>query len=185
MNKMLAVASLLLVLAGVSPASTKQKWTAGWDNFGAPLNYSKSSVSWSVAAATKKVTVNVKLFGGMPDNLYQVALNFFCTTFPANFGQFPNDLSGGGACTPLSRQGVTQNSAEVELGVVLTDMNGNGSFSVVIGPVASGTYSLEFFVRNGVGCDYIGGAPCEPPYSPADYQSPGPTFGDAATITVP
>ncbi|MFY9676093.1 MAG: hypothetical protein WCB53_04855 [Terriglobales bacterium] len=184
MKRIFAVGAALVLLAGTSSAGTKQKWTAGWDNFDAPLNYSKSSVSWSVGAAKKTITVKATLVGGIPDNLYQVALNFFCTTFPADFGQFPNDLSGGGACTPLTRQGVTENSAEVELGVVLTDMNGDGSFSVVIGPVASGTYNLEFFVRNGVGCDYIGGAPCENPYSPSDYQS-GSTFGDATTITVP
>jgi len=180
-----AVAALVLVTTLASAGANKQKWTAGWDSFGVPLNYGKSSVSWSVAAATRKVTVSVKLVGGQPNNLYQVGLNFFCNSFPATFGQFPVEANGDGSCFSLSRQGVTQNVAEVELGVVLTDMNGNGSFSVVIGPVPSGTYSLEFFVRNGVGCDYIGGAPCEPPYSPADYQSPGPTFGDAATITVP
>ena len=184
MKRILAIAAAVAFLAGMASA-TSQKWTAGWDNFGVPLNYKKSSVSWSVAATTKKVTVNVKLVGGMPNNLYQVALNFFCTTFPSTFGQFPTEENGDGTCISISRQGVTQNIAEVELGVVLTDMNGNGSFSVVIGPVAPGTYSLEFFVRNGVGCDYIGGAPCEVPYSPADYQSPGPTFGDATTITVP
>ena len=185
MKKTLAVAAALVLLAGISAAGTKEKWTAGWDNFGVPLNYSKSSVKWSVAPAKKKITVKVTLVGGMPDNLYQVALNFFCSTFPSTFGQFPTEDNGDGSCITISRQGVSENIAEVELGVVLTDMNGNGSFSVVIGPVPSGTYSLEFFVRNGVGCDYIGGAPCEIPYSPADYQSPGPTFGDATTITVP
>jgi hypothetical protein len=113
-----------------------------------------------------------------------VALNFFCSTFPSTFGQFPND-QGGGACIPLTRQGVTQNVAEVELGVVTTDINGNGSLTVVIGPVASGTYTLEFFARNGAGCDLIGGGSCDADHAEADFQSPGPTFGDATTITIP
>jgi hypothetical protein len=66
--------------------------------------------------------------------------------------------------------------------VVLTDIHGNGSFAVVIGPVPSGTYELEFFARDGAGCNVNGGgglATC-----PVDFQSPGP-FGTATTITVP
>lgn len=38
--------------------------------------------------------------------------------------------------------------AEIEVGAVLTDSRGNGSFGVVIGPVPSGAYELEFFVRD-------------------------------------
>jgi hypothetical protein len=184
MKRIFLLAGALLFCVSATSGATTLKWTAGWDNFGAPLNYTKSKVSYSVNTTTKKLTVNFILVGGTPNNLYQVALNFFCSTFPATFGQFPND-QGGGACVPLTRQGVTQNVAEVELGVVTTDINGNGSFKVVIGPVASGTYSLEFFVRNGAGCDLIGGASCDPGHAEADYQSPGPTFGDATTITVP
>ena len=52
----------------------------------------------------------------------------------------------------------TATAATVELGVVTTDIHGNGSFMVVIGPIASGTYHVEFQARNGAGCNLIGGA---------------------------
>jgi hypothetical protein len=181
---LLMVLAVVLATGTASATATVQKWTAGWDNFSVPLNYKTSHVRWSVNVTTHKLSVTFTLTGATPSNLYQVALNFFCSTFPATFGQFPND-QGGGACVSLTRQGVTATVAEVELGVVTTDIHGNGSFSVVIGPAASGTYSLEFFVRNGVGCDLIGGAACSPPDSSAVYQSPGPIFGDATTISIP
>jgi len=63
-------------------------------------------------------------------------------------------------------------------------MNGDGTFAVVIGPVAAGTYDVEFRALDGAGCGLNGGAgngsDCD-----ADFQSPVPTFGDAATITIP
>ena len=184
MKRTLVLMGALLLSASAASAATTQKWTAGWDNFSEPLNYNKSKITWSVNSTTRKVSVNFKLVGATPSKLYQVALNFFCTTFPATFGQFPNDQPGGGTCGSITRQGVTKTVTEVELGVVTTDIHGNGSFSVVIGPVSSGTYELEFFARDGAGCFLTGGAgngtDCE-----ADFQSPGPTFGDATTITVP
>ena len=67
--------------------------------------------------------------------------------------------------------------------MVMTDIHGKGSFKVVVGPIASGTYNFEFTARDGAGCNLIGGAgngtDCY-----ADFQSPGP-FGTATTITVP
>ena len=61
--------------------------------------------------------------------------------------------------------------------VVTTDVNGDGSFSVTIGPIASGTYDVEFWMRDGAaGCDGNQGS---------DFQSPGPVWGDATTITIP
>lgn len=113
--------------------------------------------------------------------LYQGSINSFCSTFPATFGQFPTDL-GGGTCQSLG-QGVTRDSAEIEVGVVLTDSHGNASFSVVIGPAPSGAYELEFFVRDGAECDVNGGAGNGPDCA-VDFQSPGP-FGTATTVTVP
>jgi hypothetical protein len=71
----------------------------------------------------------------------------------------------------------------VEFGVVLTDIHGNGRVTIVVGPIASGTYDLEFDARNGAGCGLIGGggnATCA-----AVFQSPGPKFGTAAVIIVP
>jgi len=165
-------------------AATTQKWKAGWDNFSEPLNYTKSNVMWSVNSTTKKLNVNFNLVGATPSKLYQVSLHFFCTTFPATFGQFPTERNADGTCMQITRQGVTASVAAVEVGVVTTDIHGNGKFSVVIGPVASGTYMLEFIVRNGAGCGLINGGPCDPNHAEADFQSPGP-FGTTTTITVP
>ena len=184
MKKTPLLASMMIVLAITASATTTQKFTAGWDNFGEPLNFAKSNVKWLVSSTTtsNRLTVTFNLVAAKPSKLYQVALNFFCSTFPATFGQFPNDL-GAGACFPLTRQGVTRDSAEVEVGVVLTDIHGNGSLTVVIGPVPSGTYELEFFVRDGAGCDINGGAGNGSDCA-VDFQSPGP-FGTGTTITVP
>jgi hypothetical protein len=68
-------------------------------------------------------------------------------------------------------------------GNVTTDIHGNGYFMVVIGPVAAGTYDVEFQARDGAGCNLIGGAG-NGPNCADDFQSPGP-FGTTTTITVP
>jgi len=184
MKKAFAVAVLLFASASwVSASTTKQLWTAGWDNFNEPLNFTKSNVQWSVSRS-RMLTVTFNLVGATPLKLYQVSLNFFCTTFPPTFGQFPTEENGDGTCISLTRQGVTATIAEVEVGVVATDLKGNGSFKIVIGPVPSGTYQLEFFARNGAGCDFSNGGPCDANHAAADFQSPGP-FGTGTTIIVP
>jgi len=58
---------------------------------------------------------------------------------------------------------------------------GNGSFAVVVGPIALGTYDLEFSAMDGTDCRLIRSGACRL----IDFQSPGPTFGDATTITIP
>lgn len=176
----LLMGALLLLGSVASATSTALKWTAGWDNFGEPLNYKKSKVSYSVSGAKSTLAVTFTLVGANPNKLYQVGLNFFCTTFPVTFGNFPT-AGGGGTCQSLTRQGVTKTIAAVELGVVTTDEHGNGSFKVTIGPIASGSYEAEFQARDGVGCNLKGGgSDCA-----IDFQSPGPTFGDTTTITIP
>jgi hypothetical protein len=163
--------------------ATTQKWTAGWDNFSEPLDFTHSNVTRSVNSTTRKLTVTFKLVKATPSKLYQVGVHIFCSTFPATFGQFPTEV-GGGACRAITRQGVTETVVAVEFGVVTTDIHGNGSFTVVVGPIASGSYDLEFDARNGAGCNLTGGAgngsDCN-----VDFQSPGPTFGMATTITIP
>jgi hypothetical protein len=184
MKRKFLLAAALLLSVGVASASTTQKWTAGWDLFGEPLNYTKSHITWSVSSTSRKLTVTFTLVGANPSKLYQVNAHFFCDTFPATFGQFPTD-GGGGTCTTITRQGVTASIAAVEFGVVTTDIHGNGSFKVVIGPITSGTYTLEFVARNGAGCELTGGGGNDADHCDADFQSPGPTFGDATTITIP
>jgi hypothetical protein len=182
MKKALLALMALLLLAGAASAATTLKWTAGWDNFGEPLNYKKSKVVYSVTPAKSTLTATFTLAAAKPNKLYQVGINFFCTTFPATFGNFPVN-GGGGACNTITRQGVTLSVTSIELGVVTTDEHGNGTFSVVIGPIASGSYVLEFQTRDSAGCNLIGGdgdTDCAD-----DFQSPGPTFGDTVTITIP
>jgi hypothetical protein len=182
-SRFLLIAALLIAV-GTASAATTQKWTAGWDIFSEPLNYKKSEITWSVDAAKSTLTVTFKLVGATPTKLYQVGIVPFCKTFPATFGQFPNVIAGGGDCEATTRQGVTKSATTFELGVILTDIHGDGSFTVVIGPVASGTYDVEFQARNGAGCNVSGGAgngsDCDD-----DFQSPGPTFGDTITIKIP
>ena len=163
--------------------STTQKWTAGWDNFSEPLDFAHSNITWSVNSTTRKLTLSFKLVGATSGKLYQVGVHIFCSTFPATFGQFPTDV-GGGACRAITRQGVTEAVVAVEFGVVTTDIHGNGSFVVVVGPIASGSYRLEFDTRDGAGCNLKGGAGNGSDCS-VDFQSPGPTFGTATTITIP
>jgi hypothetical protein len=76
---------LLLGCGAASAQATTQKWTTGWDNFSEPISLTKSKIKWSVSPA-RKMTVTFTLAGATPTKLYQVALNFFCTTFPATFG---------------------------------------------------------------------------------------------------
>ena len=105
----LLVAALLITAATASATATTQKWTAGWDFFGEPLNYTKSKISWSVNATMHKLSVTFTLVGATPSKLYQVGIVPFCSTFPATFGQFPVD--DGGTCQSLTRQGVTATAA--------------------------------------------------------------------------
>src|SRR5580704_7375395 len=96
------VVALLLSAVTASATATVQKWTAGWDNFGEPLNYTTSKISWSVNSTKRTLSVTFILKGATPSKLYQVGIVPFCTTFPATFGQFPVD--NGGVCESLTRQ---------------------------------------------------------------------------------
>jgi len=184
------LAGLLFLSAGTTsaqmtaaPTATTHHWTAGWDNFSEPLDFTHSNVTWSVNSSTRKLTVTFKMVSATASKLYQVGVHIFCTTSPATFGQF-QVAGGAGACPAITRQGVTETIKAVEFGVVTTDIHGNGAFTVVVGPIASGTYNLEFDARDGAGCNLSGGAgngsDCN-----VDFQSPGPTFGTATTITIP
>ncbi len=186
MKKKIVLLVVLLLLAGAALAQTHtQKWAAGWDDFSEPLNYTKSNVQWSVA--TGKLSVTYNLVGATPNKLYQVGVDFFCTTAPTTWGQFNVEgRNADGTCSSATRQGVTATVAGVDVGVVRTDIHGNGSFRVAITPVPSGTYKVEFVVLNGAGCNLTGGAGNNGCYNDcsADFQSPGP-FATTTTITVP
>jgi hypothetical protein len=147
---------------------TTQKFTTGWDKFNEPLNLTSSNVNWSVSQA-RKMTVTFSLVSATPDKLYQVGVHIFCTNADGTFGQFPtNPVSG--PCDSLTRQGKTATVEAVEMGVVTTDRHGRGFF-------------LEFTVRDGAGCNLIGGAGNGSDCA-IDFQSPGP-FTNATTVVVP
>ena len=168
----------------MEPRSTRTQFAllnTGWDNFNEPLDLTHSSVKWSVSAS-RKLTVTFTLAKATPNKLYQVALQLFCSTSPAPFGNYPVVFLNNGNCVSVTKQGVTKTTVAVELGVVTTDLHGNGSFKVVVGPIASGTYELEFDAQDGAGCFLIGGNNI---CAPADFQSPVPKFGEATTITIP
>jgi hypothetical protein len=178
----------LVLSAGSTFAQTKQEFSPGWTYLNEPLNYQESSITWGVKALSEnppksELEVKFALVGANPNKLYEVGIVVFCTTFPDTFGQFPVwGLSGSKACQTFVRQGVTKSLAYVDVGVVTTDLYGDGVFSVGVGPVPSGTYDVEFFVRDGAGCNLTGGGSTT---CGVDFQSPGPTFGGATTIIVP
>ena len=88
MKRIFLVAVALLMSAGAASASTKQKWTAGWDNFGEPLDYSKSTVKWAVAASTKKLTVTYALVGAVPSSCTRLTWPFSAPRLPAALANF-------------------------------------------------------------------------------------------------
>jgi len=168
--------------------ATTQHWKHGWGIPDEQLDIQKSNIVWSVSPATGDLTVTFNLVEAVPTKLYQIGVTFFCTTFPATFGQFPIDPStiNNGNCIPVFLQGVNATVTGVELCVVLTDNVGTGSCKVVVGtvanPIAPGTYTLEFEARDGAGCEVTGGG--TNPTCLVDFQSPGP-FGNATTIVIP
>ena len=172
----------MLGVGGASAQTITQTWSTGWDNFSEPLNFAKSNIKWSVSGA-RKLTVTFTLVGATPNKMYQVGTHIYCTTFAPTFGQFPANGSGGGNCFKMTRQGVTQSVVAIEMGAVTTDIHGTGSFKVVVGPIVSGSYDLEFTVRNGAGCNLIGGAGNGADCA-VNFQSPGP-FGAATTVVIP
>jgi hypothetical protein len=174
--------AILLSVSVVSAQTITQTWTSGWDNFNEPLDLTKSNIKWSVSSA-RKLTVTFTLAKATPNKLYQVGAHIYCSTFPATFGQFPANGAGGGNCFTMTRQGVTRSVVAIEMGAVTTDIHGNGSIKVIVGQITSGSYDLEFTVRNGAGCNLIGGAGNGSDCA-VDFQSPGP-FGAATTIVVP
>jgi len=182
MKKILFLTAALLLTVGMASAQTRQEWTSGWDKFNEPLDYARSNIKWELLP-TRKLAATYTLAHATPNKLYQVGIHIFCDTFAKTFGQFPANPNDG-TCPKITRQQVTKGVVAIEFGVVTTDLRGNGSFKVVVGPIASGTYDLEFSTRNGAGCNLIGGGGNGGDICEIDFQSPGP-FGTATEIIVP
>jgi hypothetical protein len=175
----LALAAGLALIAGRAVAS-ELPWATGWDIFTEPLKKSTSFVHWSLSPQNPFLTVTYRLNGATPTKLYQVGIHLEnCRKTIARFGQFPATA----ACQAITRQGVTRTVEAFEFGVVLTDVFGDGSFAVTVGPIAAGTYTLQFNVRNGAGCNVTGGgsgaAVCD-----VDFQAPN-HFGSTITLKIP
>lgn len=156
----------------------------GWDQFNAPLDYDDSAITWSLDPLARTLRVDLGLVRSTPSALHQFSIHFFCRTFPATFGQFPVVGRDGTACRSDTKQGVTRSVAAIELGAVTTDLYGNGNFGVEVGPIAPGTYNIEFVVRKGAGCNLVGGDP-GPDNCGAIHQAPGAVYGKTWTLVVP
>jgi hypothetical protein len=65
MKRIFLLMVVLLLSVGTASA-TIEKWTAGWDNFSEPLDFAHSNITWSVVAATRKLTVTYKLVHRFP-----------------------------------------------------------------------------------------------------------------------
>ncbi len=178
---------IIILLAGLGLLSVghaeavEQPWRAGWDLFSEQLDYTRSNVTWSHPEGASRLSVTYILRGALPNHQYQVGIHFLNHCLAGNtFGPFPSLLG----CGPLTREGFTSPfTANIELGVVTTDAQGNGSFSVVISHIHAGTYDLEFDVRVGVGC--LLSSNCDGFFAcSVVFQSPGP-FGTTTTITFP
>jgi hypothetical protein len=171
--------ALLLTVGSAGAAVTTQAWTPGWDNLSEPLDFSTSHVIWGFSP-TGALRITFQLRHARANKLYQVGVAVMdCSTELPDFGQFP---FGATTCATTIKQGVTDTVDAVELGVILTDIHGNGSVAVSDPKIAPGTYDLEFFARDGAGCGVTGGGSglvCN-----VDFQSPGP-FGSETTITIP
>jgi hypothetical protein len=177
----LALAAGLALIAGRAVAA-ELPWAAGWDKFTEPLNTSTSFVHWALSPENPFLAVNYQLNGAAPNKLYQVGIHLEkCRNTIRSFGQFP---ALGGPCGAITRQGVTRTVEAFEFGVVLTDKFGNGSFAVIVGPIAAGTYTLQFTVRNGAGCNVTGGGGSGGAFCEVDFQAPN-HFGNTITLTVP
>jgi hypothetical protein len=175
----LALATGLALIAARAVAA-ELPWADGWDIFTEPLNTKTSFVHWSLSPKNPFLTVTYQLNGAVPSKLYQVGIHLEnCRKTLPGFGQFP----ALGQCGAITRQGVTRTVEAFEFGVVLTDEFGNGSFALIVGPIAAGTYTLQFNVRNGAGCNVTGGgsggAVCA-----VNFQAPD-HFGKTITLKIP
>jgi hypothetical protein len=175
-----ALATGLALMAGRAVA-TELLWATGWDKFTEPLNTSTSLVHFSLSPENPFLSVTYQLNGAAPNKLYQVGIHLEnCRKTIPSFGQFP----ALGPCGAITRQGVTRTVEAFEFGVVLTDGFGNGSFAIIVGPIAAGTYTLQFNVRNGAGCNVTGGGGSGGAFCEVDFQAPN-HFAKTITLKVP
>lgn len=174
----LAILALSGVLVSVAGASDfLLPWTAGWDLFDRPLNYSRSFVAFHQPANTRNVQVFVHLDSALPGIPHLVGMNLYwgpegtpgTGMCQAHFGQF-----SASNCAYACRQNICRTYNSFELGVLITGEHGNGNLSLTATNVKPGNYEAQFYVR-GYG----------PPASPVIYQAPAPYGLGTIKFTVP
>jgi len=129
----------------------------GWDRFDEPIDTARSSVAWRVHRPSRTLHVIFRLAGATPGKVYQVGVHQFvrrCELLPSGFGAYPY-----ADCGPLTREGKTATAAAVELGAIVTDQNGDGTVRLEVPSMQPGVYRVAFHIRDGAGCNVIGGGP--------------------------
>lgn len=157
-----------------------QNWNAGWDIQNAALNYSKSNVVWVYDNSTKTLKVSYYLSGATAAKQLAVGMSFYAATSSCpnptltTFGQYKVNW----ACGSATRDQFTATKQDMDIGVIQVDNNGNGQYDVEISGIAPGTYRIQYWVRQGVGCGFGNNTVCN-----MIFQSGG-TYGSYYTVTV-
>jgi hypothetical protein len=151
----------------------------GWDIFDAPL--AKGKVIWNVhdnGNSEKNVLVTFILEGAIPNHTYTVGAHFFDPSdpnvIPAGFGTW---YTGEGC---IWRPSAYWCVSAYDFGELTTDEYGDGSahFNLY---APSGSHSLQFTVRYGVGCaEYNDGSNCS-----VCYQSGNSFANGLVTVAIP
>lgn len=177
MRLLVGLCAFLFVTSGASAGALK--WGSGWAGVNETLNYTESYVSYDYFSASKYLRVTYSFIGAKPKKLYQVGVHIYCNTPIAAFGQFSTNTK---SCVSHTIDGVTKSVDSVELGMVLTDAGGNGSFEVNVGPLKAGTYNVQFSVRTDAGC-YMSGYPASSPKCAVIFSAPA-GFGKMLSLNV-
>lgn len=137
-----------VITVPVAPYVTlhSQRLVSGWDvtepNLGGVVN-------WSVREQGSLLNVTYNLTGADPSHVYQVGVLVQGHCDSPEFGTYP-----GSACRSIARgPSPSINASAVEVGALATDTNGNGTVSASFQLTANDTYKVQFYVRNGAGCD--------------------------------
>lgn len=173
------VSIVLVLVTTLSAGAGTLKWGGGWSETNEQINFSDSYVSYDYFKSSRFLRVTYYLSGAKPKKLHQVGMHFYCTTPIQKFGQFSANAK---SCVSYTLGGVTKSVDSFEFGVILTDIDGNGSFEVNIGPLNPGVYKIQFTARLDAGC-YMSGYPS--PYQKCSvvFSAPG-KFGNSISLIV-
>jgi len=155
-----AALAVAVLAAGAAAADGFGGWTPGWDRFDEPFDpEGRHGVGW--VAGTGTLEVQAGIAGAVPRKAYQFGIHLFACPSFADLG---NRVLR--PCREVTREGHSARVRTAELGVVLTDADGNGLFSVTVAGLPRGTYLIAFHVRDGAGCHVGAGAVAGPGRDP-------------------